>query len=216
MKADRSKATDLFALPGGLNVDIFNVTSDRNTKPSQKSKTQSKGIANANNRARMLEKLEDELFNEFNEKDWFQYFVMKAEEHGIKYLVRNYAKDYTIIKSILNELSWDELKTMIDFVWDSNQDIVDKRTVGIWVLSKGWINTIYQNSVLWKEGQYKPKSAPSRNREWVAEASSKPVETNKGLKYGKPIKEEKEAEVEKETSVIPKKSRITLGRKRKL
>lgn len=214
MRADRSKATDLFVLPGAV-PDIFNVQSDRNTKPSPKSKgTQSKGIANANNRSRMMSKLEDELFNEFDEKDWFQYFVLKAEEQGVKYLVRNYAKDYTIIKSILSELTWDELRTMIDFVWESNQDIVEKRTMGIWVLSKGWINSIYQNSILWKEGKYKPKSAPNRNREWVAEASSKPVTENKGLKYGKPIKDSGEDVPVAEEPTAPRKPRITLGRKR--
>lgn len=215
MKADRSKAMDLFVLPV---IDLNERKPMRNTKPSNKG-TQSKGVANANNRSRMMEKLEDERFMDFDEKDWFQYFVLKAQEQGVKYLVRNYAKDYTIIKSILSELTWDELKTMIDFVWESDQDIVDKRTVGIWILSKGWINTIYQNSVLWKDGQYKPKSAPSRNREWVAEASSKPVVKSNGIKYGKPIRddEEEEEETVPEKSVIktaPKKTKITLGRKR--
>lgn len=213
MKADRSKAMDLFVLPV---IDLNAGKSSRSSKPSTKKGTQSKGVANANNLTRMMEKLEDERFMDFDEKDWFQYFVLKAKEQGVKYLVRNYAKDYTIIKSILSELTWDELKTMIDFVWESDQDIVDKRTVGIWILSKGWINTIYQNSVLWKDGQYVPKSAPSRNREWVAEASSKPVVKSNGLKYGKPIRDEEEEVIPEKavTTTAPKKTKITLGRKR--
>lgn len=210
MRADRSKVVDLFSSSPIVSDVVFN---SRNTVPSNKKKqTQSKGVANANNRARMLAKMNEELFDEFNEKDWFQYFVLKAEEQGVKYLVRNYAKDYTIIKSLQSELEWHEIKLMIDFVWESNQDIVEKQTMGVWILSKGWINSIYQNSLLWKDGKYKPKSAPSRNREWVAEASTKST-SNSGLRYGKPIKDEDEPKQEQPTNA--KRSKITLGRNKR-
>src|SRR5699024_4581924 len=100
-----------------------------------------------------------------------------------------------------------ELKLMIDFVWDSDQDIVDKQTMGIWVLSKGWINSIYQNALLWQDGKYKPKSAPTHNREWIAEASTK----KGGLAYGKPIRSDEE-EDEPEEEIKPRKRvRIGLG-----
>lgn len=184
-RADRSKVIDLFS-------EEFEpvVAKTRSTKPKQKkSTTQSKGVANQKNREHMMSLLEDESYGEFNEKDWFQYFILKGEEQGVKYLARNYAKDYTIIKSILSELSWVELKLMIDFVWESNQDIQPKQTLGIWIMSKGWINTIYQNSLLWRDGKYRPKSAPTHNREWIAEASTKSSESIGGLSYGKPIKE---------------------------
>jgi hypothetical protein len=69
--------------------------------------------------------------------------------------------------------------------------MVEKKTVGIWILSKGWINSVYQNTILWKEGKYKPKTAPKRNREWqpeTAEASKKISVA--GLAYGKPSEKE--------------------------
>jgi hypothetical protein len=199
MRPDKSKIIDLFAEE---EVD-FSIPSKQPIKQKSSKKKQS-GTAMQNNKQKFLTKLEEELFPEMDEKDWFQYFVHKAQQHGIRYITRNYAKEYAIIKSILNELSWVDLKNMIDFVFDSNQDIVDKRTVGLWVISKGWINSIYQSTQLWIAGQYKPKSAPSHNREWVAEASSKKSGT--GLVYGKPIKEEPQDEKQK----VKPKGRIRL------
>lgn len=179
MRPDRSKVIDLFA----NDLDVIRPTP---IKQAGK-KAPEKGKANDNNKARFLAKLEDELFHDFDYKDWFQYFVHKAQSHNVRYITRNYAKEYAILKSIMDEMSFVEIKDMIDFVFDSNQDMVEKRTVGIWILSKGWINSVYQNSVLWKEGKYKPKTAPKRNREWqpeVAEASRKDA----GISYGKPIR----------------------------
>ena len=195
MRADRSKVVDLFAVE-------FDHVSSKPTAPKKKS-GKATGKSNTNNKARMLAKLELEDYASFDEKDWFQYFVFKAEENGVKYLARNYAKDYTIIKSILSELAWTELKLMIDFIWDSNQDIHPKQTVGIWIISKGWINTIYQNALLWQDGKYRPKTAPTHNREWIAEASSKP---STGIEYGKPVKDSSEPQ----QKIKPKK-KIKIG-----
>lgn len=198
MKPDKSKIYDLFE------TDLTPVS----RKPPITNKKKPTGKANEHNKSRFMMKLEDELYSEFDYKDWFQYFVHKADTHGIRYITRNYAKEYAIIKSILNEMSWTELKDMIDFVFDSNQDIVEKRTVGLWILSKGWINSIYQNTILWKEGKYKPKTAPKRNREWqpeVAEASVK----KSGLTYGKPVREDKEDSIPA-TKPIRKKGSIRL------
>lgn len=157
-----------------------------------------KATKTATNRKDLMNyKLSKGKFKDFDEKDWFQYFVLKAKQNNVRYLQRNYAKDYAILKSIMGELSPEEIKNMIDFVWDCDHDIYSpKSTMGIWILSKGWINTIYQNSVLWAEGKYKPKNAPMRNREWVDEASVKPTE--------------EEVKVDKKKPVIRKK-KVTIG-----
>jgi hypothetical protein len=192
MRADKSKVIDLFS------NDLEDMDIPKKKAPIKKQTKQTKkksGTAMQNNKAKFQSKLEEEAFHEFDHKDWFQYFVYKAQSKGIRYITRNYAKEYAIIKSILNELSWVDLKNMIDFVFDSNQDIVDKRTVGLWILSKGWINSIFQSTNLWLAGEYKPKNAPTHNREWVAEASRK--DSGTGLVYGKPIKEDKPKKVNK-------------------
>ena len=202
-KPDRSKVIDLFG-----NDDIVSVPTRPNitgkaTKPNSK-----KVPAMQANKERFLAKLEEEAFHEFDYKEWYQYFVWKAKQHGVPYLTRNYAKEYAILKSLMNELSWLDIKNMIDFLFDSDQDIIDKRTIGLWALSKGWINTIYQNTQLWIRGEYKPKNSPKRNREWIGNASEASRKSSgTGLYYGKPIKEEKDEK--KETKRI-KKGNITL------
>lgn len=161
-------------------IDLFSVTVEN--KPLKRMKQNgSKKQGPTNRKDIMMTKLAEGKFSEFDEKDWLQYFMLKASEHDIKYLNRNYAKDYAILKSIMNELSWSDLKLMIDFVWDSDQDIKSKHDLGVWILSKGWINTIYQNALLWEEGKYKP-SKVQRNREWKVEASKKPVASKKETK----------------------------------
>lgn len=190
-RPDRSKIIDLFN--SNEDAEFAPEVSTRLKQTTKKKQSGKTGNKNASNKARFERKLADENFEEFDHRDWYQYFVHKASEHGIRYLTKNYMKDYAIIKSILNEMNWSEMKLMIDFVFDSNQDIVEKRTVGVWIMSKGWINTTYNNALLWKEGKYRPKTAPKRNREWtgepeLAEASRK----SSGLSYGKPIREEEE------------------------
>ena len=183
MRPDRSKVVDLFS------TDLFEAPIKTPIKRPQNRNNKVK--ATDSNKARFLLKLSEGEFNAFDHKDWFNYFCYKASEHGVKYITRNYAKEYAIIKSIMGEMSYTELKDMIDFVFDSPQDIVEKQTVGLWILSKGWINTIYQNTLLWKQGKYKPKTPQKRNREWqpeLAEASRK----DSGISYGKPIRESEE------------------------
>lgn len=188
IKPNKELITQLFS-----NDDEIKTVTRKPLKNSKPKKKKEELTATQKNYNKFEAKLNEELFSEFDHKDWFQYFVYKAREHNVKYLTRNYAKEYAIIKSILNELTWEDLKLMMDFVWDSNQDIVEKPTMGLWILSKGWINSVYQSSLLWAQGKYKPSKAPKRNREWtgqVAEASRK--DSGTGLTYGKPIKDKEE------------------------
>lgn len=186
MRPDRSKVVNLFD-----KSDIVDFSATR-MKPKTQKKAEKK-TASQKNKERFELKLQEGTLHEFDYKDWYQYFVMKFEEQegSARFLQGNCAKDYAVIKSILNNLSWSDLKDMIDFVFDSGQDIVDTRTVGVWIISKGWLQTIYQNTQLWKAGDYKPKNAPKRNREWVAEASEKPKKSDSlelGAKPKKTIK----------------------------
>jgi hypothetical protein len=197
VRPDRNKIVDIFSSEEEIVTPTKRHTS-RKKQPEKPTVMQSQ-------KERFLHKLKEEEFSAFDHKDWFQYFVHKAQGQGIRYLTRNYAKEYAIIKSIMNELPWTDLKNMIDFVFDSNQDIVDKRTVGLWILSKGWINTVFQSTQLWLDGDYKPKTAPKHNREWKAEASRKSSGT--GLHYGKPIKDDEDDEIGKPKRKIKRKKK---------
>jgi len=195
-KVDKAQIMELFETSDFETAPSKIMRKRPNTGTPKKAESSSpKVTAMQNNKMRFDAKLENEAFNEFDHKDWFQYFLMKCNEQGIKYLVRNYAKDYAVIKSIMNELSPSMIKNMMDFLFDSDQDMIDKRTIGIWALSKGWINSVYQNTLLWIDGDYTPKRGAKRNREWTsqaAEASRK--DSGTGITYGKPIKDNDEVE----------------------
>jgi hypothetical protein len=169
------------------------------TPPKQKKPpvTEKKKAAN-NAEGRFTRKLEEELFTEFDHKDWLDYFKHKYREMGSRYFVGDYVKEYSVFKSLMKELHWDAIKLMIDFLFDSDQDIVDKRTLSVYHLSKGWINTIYQNSLLWKDGDYRPRSAknnpPKRNREWQEPVAASRKDAGAGIHYGKPVRDDDEPE----------------------
>ncbi|AEZ50510.1 hypothetical protein F400_gp063 [Bacillus phage BCD7] len=185
MRPDRSKVVNLFD-----KKDIVDFSAQR-MQPKKKAE---KKTANQKNKEKFQARLDEGEFHEFDHKDWYQYFVMKFEEQGSRYIQTNYARDYAIIKSVLDNMGWSNLKDMIDFVFDSGQDITDTRTVGVWIISKGWLQSIYQNTQLWKAGEYKTKNAPKRNREWIAEASEKPKNDDAlelGAKPKKTIKRKK-------------------------
>lgn len=62
---------------------------------------------------------------------------------------------------------------MIEFLFLSDQNYLDKNRLGIGVLSSGWVNTIYKDMLLWVDDKYVPrkqqdtKTARSvKNREW--------------------------------------------------
>lgn len=106
---------------------------------------------------------------------WIKYFASKMGETGMRYI--SSPKDSNIAKSLLKNFTEDDIKLMIDFIFDSDQTFVDKRTVGFWVLSKGWLNTIYNNSVLWKDGKFKKVQ-----REYRSGTKADNKSTNEGKK----------------------------------
>lgn len=173
-RRDSSKVEGLFPeLSSG-----FVTTPKTSTRPNK----EKKGKSVSASKQSFITKLNDGLFEEFEKQDWLHYWQHKAMSYGIKYIVGNYIKEYAILSSLMKNFKVKEIKAMIDFIFDSNQDIHDKRTVGVWILSKGWINTIYQSTVLWQSGEYKTKAeastAPKRNREWTGEEES-PKESKK-------------------------------------
>lgn len=130
---------------------------------------------------KFLLKLQDELFSEFTSTDWIYYFQMKYEEANSRgYAIvgkKAWATEHAIYKSVMKDYTPRDIKLMIDFIFDSNQDIMPKLQAGGFLLSSKWVQGIYQNSLLWQTGDYKSRadinkekyqaSIPKkRNREW--------------------------------------------------
>lgn len=133
---------------------------------------------------KFLNKLNSERFQDFDKGDWLMYFQMKYREaNGIGYQIRGnqmYIKHHSIIKSLMKNYTPNDIRSMIDFLFTSNQDIFDKGQITVFHLSSGFLPTVFQNTQLWIIGKYKPKSQTykdrikksQRNREWTKDKSN--------------------------------------------
>lgn len=126
-------------------------------------------------------KLNAGAFDEFNKSDFYHYFKDSARCRGITYR-SHAAKDQAIFGRLLKEFDPFEIKDMIDFLFRSGQDIIDYTQAGVWIFSSSWLNTIYQNSLLWKEGNYKRKK---KVREYESTNCTESVKRDTGKKKGR-------------------------------
>lgn len=108
-------------------------------------------------------------------RDLVYYFREIAEEHGEKYVISNIKKDMAIMKRLLTNYTTREICGMIEFLFDSEQDYLDKSRLSINLLASQWINTIYADMQLWVDDKYVPKSKQDKKkkavkqREWSSE-----------------------------------------------
>lgn len=134
---------------------------------------------------KFLYKLNEELFSEFTKQEWVIYWQKRFKEtNGTGYFINkaDYVKHYAVMTKLMNSFTPVEVKTMIDFLFDSSQDYEDKRLLTVYMLSGGWTTKIYQASQLWAQGQFmtkrekwnkeneearKARELPKRNREWT-------------------------------------------------
>ena len=117
----------------------------------------------------------ESTIDSFGTRDLVYYFREIAEEHGHKYVISNIQKDMAIMKRLLNNYSNREICGMIEFLYDSEQDYLDKSRLSINLLASQWINTIYADMQLWVDDKYTPKSKQDsrkkavKQREWSSE-----------------------------------------------
>ena len=107
------------------------------------------------------ESLEDYVDN-FGTRDLVYYFRETAERSGYKYVISNIKKDMHIMKVLRENYSNREICGMIEFLYLSDQDYLEKDRLSINLLSSQWINTIYADMQLWVEDAYTPKSAKKK------------------------------------------------------
>jgi hypothetical protein len=166
---------------------------------------------------RFLNKLNEKLYEDFTKSDWLMYFQMKFKDtNGYGYHIAGkiqYSKHYAVISSLMKNYTTQEIKDMMDFLFDSTQDLQDTKRLTIYYLSGGFLTGVYQDTQLWVRGEYlnkreqwakekedakkKELQQNKRRREWTS-TEDKPVE-KKTKKL--PLKK-------KETSTETKKSKI--------
>lgn len=134
---------------------------------------------------KFLNKLNSERFQDFDKGDWLMYFQMKYKEaNGIGYQIKGnqmYIKHHSIIKSLMKNYTPNDIRSMIDFLFTSEQDLFDKGQITVFHLSSGFLPSVYQSTQLWIIGKYKPKSQmykdrakkAQRTREWTGNSNSK-------------------------------------------
>ena len=114
----------------------------------------------------------EEYIDSFGTRDLVYYFREVASENGYKYVISNIKKDMAIMKRLRENYSNREICGMIEFLYESEQDYLDKSHVSINLLASQWINTIYADMQLWVNDEYETKSKKNQRnsakakREW--------------------------------------------------
>lgn len=119
----------------------------------------------------------DKCLEDFTPLDLVYYFRETARDIGNNYIISNFSRDISLMKKTLKHLSVEQVCLVIEFLFQSEQNYLDKKRVAPTILVSNWINTLTQDSQLWLEDNYEPSTKPKSNkveREWQdTEQSSK-------------------------------------------
>lgn len=97
-------------------------------------------------------------FSNYTPQDFLKYWKAKARGCGVTYIPAKY-KDISVLKSLCKNFTCTEIKDMIDYIWDEktvfflNGSKLQKTSYGIFLLSNGFLNKVYNDTKLWKNGE---------------------------------------------------------------
>lgn len=130
----------------------------------------------------------ENTIDKFGTRDLIYYFREISEECGFKYTISNIKKDMAIMKRLRENYSNREICGMIEFLYESDQDYLEKDRLSPNILASQWVNTIYADMKLWVEDLYVPKSVQTKKkksiktREWSSEVANTKNNVNIGIK----------------------------------
>ena len=165
----------------------------RNTSPTDKGimqrgynkpKRKNNGVSNYE---KFLSKCENFESNapKFNSIDLVFYMRKVAEECGYKIYISNMAKEASLMKKLKTQYGSVDVCAMIEFVYYSEQDYLEKNRVTISTLCSRWATTIHEDAMLWVDDKYTPRKYKSGTKklkgEWDGDA---PTENNRKTKIG--------------------------------
>lgn len=132
-----------------------------------------------NHYIKYVEKLNKREFDKFSSRDLLFYFKDKARVNGVKFVstVQNDIRYMNNLKQARKNYEVTELMVMMEFLFDSEQDYLDKHTLHPGIFVTQWVNTIYRDTELWIDDNYVPRSKKlnakkvkleefKKNREW--------------------------------------------------
>lgn len=126
-------------------------------EPETKKKKTNSGGQMYENFLRKYNKLEDYI-DAFNSRDLCYYFKKVAEEAGYVYVISNIQKDMHIFKELLKSYDSRHICAMIEFLYNSEQDYLDKTRLSPNILASRWVNTVSADTDLWVDDKYVPRS----------------------------------------------------------
>lgn len=97
-------------------------------------------------------------FSHYTPSDFLRYWKAKAKERNITYIPQKY-KDVAVLRSLCKTFTCDEIKDMIDYIWAEDTkfyirgEVLQPTSYGIFLLSNGFLNKVYNDSKLWKGGE---------------------------------------------------------------
>lgn len=130
----------------------------------------------------------EETIDDLGTRDLIYYFREIAQEQGYKYTISNIKKDMAIMKRLKTNYSTREICGMIEFLYESDQDYLEKDRLSPNVLASSWVNTIYADMKLWVEDKYVPRSIKTRKknvvkqREWDKDEAHTDNDVSIGVK----------------------------------
>ena len=90
------------------------------------------------------------------------YFRDKSIASGHKY-IPSFEKDRGIISRIKKGgITSEEIVGIIDFIFSGDCNYINNPSIN--VLGSTWINTLYEDSLLWKKGEYKPRESGNKHK----------------------------------------------------
>ena len=117
-------------------------------------------------------------FSNYNASEWMKYWKSKAKEKNIKYVAVKY-KDTDILKKLVSDFKSDEIKLMMDYLWDSGDtftirgETLHYSSYGLYLLSSAFISSIYNKAIWWRDNI---TNAPKRGWESKEETGGVTIE----------------------------------------
>lgn len=113
-----------------------------------------------NHYTKYVEKLKEQRYEDFTSRDILFFFKDYAKKEGIPFYsnLQQDIKYMANIKQAKNTYSNQEILGIIQFIFISDQDYLDKRKVSPSILCSTWMNTLYADASDFANGKYVPKS----------------------------------------------------------
>lgn len=92
------------------------------------------------------------------------------------------------MKRVKSNYSNREICGMIEFLYESDQDYLDKERLTPNLLGSSWVNTIYVDMKLWVEDKYIPRSTKTKKqsskklKEWDSDSANIKDDVKIGIK----------------------------------